>query len=375
MKKKLLFVVNVDWFFISHRFQIAKAAQNEGYEVHLACKITDNYEFLIENGIIVHPFDLDRKSINLFKFIKAYYKLLRIINTVNPSIVHLVTIKPILLGGFILKFKTNIPIVFSVSGLGFIFIQKGLLDTFRMKFIKKLYYFVFNRILTTVIFQNKDDASEFSSLPISKVLIIQGSGVNTSEFKYIPIPEGKSLVLMASRLLKDKGVYEYISAVRYLKDKYPDQYSKSRFVLLGDIDISNPSSMSRLDYYSLENENIVELWGHKTNMYDILPLATIVILPSYREGLPKILLEASACGRAIITTDVPGCRDAIIHNKTGILVPVKEYIPIAEGIVYLLNNKEILNQMSISARDFATQKFRVEEVVSTHLNIYNNYLN
>ena len=375
MKKKLLFIVNVDWFFVSHRLQIAKAAQNNGYEIHLACKITNHFDFLIDHGIFVHPLEIDRNSINVFKFFNSFYNIIKILKSVKPSIVHLVSIKSIIIGGLALKFKHKLPVVFSITGLGYIFIQNGFYQNIRKHLVKMLYYFVFNRNNSIIIFQNNDDINEFTKLSKNKIILIPGSGVNTTEYLNLPIPNGQPIILMASRLLKDKGVYEYFDAVKYLKEHYTDFYNKVRFVLVGEIDELNPSSINKSDLIKFQDYNLIEMWGHKSDMPNILTLASIVILPSYREGLPKILVEASSCGRPVITTDVPGCREAIINNITGLLVPVKNHVALAEAIVLLISNKKLFINMSISARKFALMKFRIEDIITKHLEIYEKLQN
>ena len=175
---------------------------------------------------------------------------------------------------------------------------------------------------------------------------------------------------MACRLLADKGVYEFHQSVLLLKEKY----SNVRFVLVGGVDPDNPASLTEQELNEWVTNNDLEWWGHQTNMSKVLSQATIVVLPSYREGMPKVLLEAQALGRPIVTTDVPGCREAIENNKTGFLVKVKEKQSLANAIEKLINNDDLCLEFSQNARVLAEQKFDIKQVVKTHMNIYENLI-
>ena len=368
--RKLLFVVNLDSFFISHRLPIALEAQRQGYQVHLATKITNKYEELNNLGISIHPLTMSRSSTNLLSLWFTLHELWVLFRKVKPDIVHLVTIKPILLGGLVARFSKVPAVVAAVSGLGFIFIAKGIKASFRRQLVGFLYKIVFNHGNIKIIFQNQDDwntLANWANLPNRKIRIIPGSGVNLDQFQKTSLPVDSNLVILAARLLKDKGVLEFIEAAILLKQ----QGVSARFCLVGSTDKNNPASMSDDELIQWQNTGAIELWGHSTDMREVLRKASIVVLPSYREGLPKILIEAAACGRPVITTNVPGCRDAIIPNVSGLLVPVQDSVALAQAIRTLIDQPIICANMGDAGRLLAESKFNVNHVVAEHIKIYN----
>ena len=306
MKKKLLIVVNVDQFFISHRLPIALAAQKAGYDVHIATKITLPINTLTRYGFTVHPLFLDRSRRHIFSLGQEILEFLQLFKKILPDIVHLVTIKPVLLGGLAARLAKIPAMVVAVSGLGYIFLQKGHLATLNRSLVKRLYRLVFKHPNIRVIFQNQDDLAlvqGFTGIKGDRLELIHGSGVDLNVHSYHKPPSGLPVVLLASRLLIDKGVGEFVAAVRLLKHQV-----NARFVLAGDVDLENPASLQRIDVQRWVKEGLVEWLGHCTNMPACLSNSHIVVLPSYGEGFPKVLIEAAACGRPIVTTDVPGCR-------------------------------------------------------------------
>tara|TARA_B100001758_G_C18336566_1_gene571931 strand:- start:72 stop:1205 length:1134 start_codon:yes stop_codon:yes gene_type:complete len=374
MKKKLLFVVNVDWFFVSHRIDIARAALREGYEVHIATSITVHKEFLSEQGFFVHNIPLHRSKINPFYAVNYFFKLINIFRKIKPNIVHFVTIKPVLIGGLALKFVKVSAAVFAISGMGYVFIGNRIRHKILQKISSYIYNFVLRHKNSIVICQNTDDLHlirTMGNFPLSKFILIKGSGVDLQKFKPSNLPPNEPIIMFPSRILKDKGVMEFIEAAKKISlvesTKIPP-----KFVLVGMLDKGNKASLDLSEISELEKSNIVEYWGNKENMEEVLPLATIIVLPSYREGLPKVLIEASACSRPVITSDVPGCRDAIINKKTGLLVPAKDSHQLADAILMLLNNPELCKSFGEAGRIFAEENFSIEHVVSEHLGIYSN---
>jgi glycosyltransferase involved in cell wall biosynthesis len=220
-----------------------------------------------------------------------------------------------------------------------------------------------------VVFQNPDDRdslSKLAHLKDSKVEMIRGSGVDLIQYSYSPLPLGVPVVLLAARLLADKGVREFVQAARFLKQ----QGVSARFCLVGSIDPANPASLPDTELTQWANDGVVELWGQRSDMPAVLSSAHLVVLPSYREGLPKVLLEAAACGRAIVTTDVPGCRDAIDPSVTGLLVPVRNAEAIADSLKDLINDRARCQAMGNAGRALAERAFDVRQVVAGHLRIY-----
>lgn len=367
--RKLLFVVNVDWFFLSHRLPIAIAAQKDGYEVHIATGLTDKLSELSSYGFIVHALDINRSSTGFVGIYSNLYQFWKIFKEVCPDIIHLVTIKPVLLGGIIARLVRLPAVVVAVSGLGFVFVDKGVKAIIRRWFVIQLYRLALEHRNIKVIFQNPDDLRSISASVRNlsgKVKIIKGSGVDIEKYTHSPLPEGIPVVVMASRLLADKGVREFVDAARMLRARS----CNARFVLVGTVDLANPASLTPDEIEVWANEGVVECWGHRTDMPKVLSSAQIVVLPSYREGMPKVLLEAAACGRAVITTDVPGCRDAIEPNVTGQLVPVRNAAALADAIENLLGDPVRCQAWGTAGRKLAERAFDVRQVVVSHLRTY-----
>lgn len=370
MSKKLLFVAGIDWFFLSHRLPIALEAIKQGYEVHIATAISDKYDVMVKHGLIVHPLPLKRGSMNPLTELKTFFSICQIFCKIRPDIAHLVTIKPVLYGGIAARFTPVKSVVAAVPGLGFVFLAKGVKAQIRRWIVAALYFLALRQKKVKVIFQNQDDKKrilEITGFPENKTTLIRGSGVDLSLYSYTPLPEGIPIVILAARLLGDKGVREFVTAAKILKAKGHN----ARFCLVGEPDLQNPSSITQPELDAWKAQGDVEVWGYRSDIPQIFADAYMVVLPSYSEGLPKVLIEAAACGRAVVTTDVPGCRDAIEVDITGLLVPVKDVNALAGAIEKLLTHKELCKKMGNAGRNLAEKEFDVKSVVAVHMDIYN----
>lgn len=374
---RLLFVVNVDWFFLSHRLPIALAAMQKGFEVHVATSCTEKADEITSHGFHLHRLPSDRGQMGVMSLWRSLREIYKVLRLVQPDIVHMVTIKPVLLGGITARLL-NIPgVVIAISGLGAVFTAKGMLAQVRRFLVKQIYRLALRQSNKIVIFQNPDDKrliSDLVTLRDEDCEIIPGSGVDLSLFQERALSDTRPIVMLAARLLKDKGVLEFLAAVHHLQENPAVQALKPRFVLVGDIDPFNPASMTDDELQEVEQEGLVELWGQRTDMPDVLSQAHIVVLPSYREGFPKVLIEAAAVGRAVVTTDVPGCRDAIEAGTTGVLVPVRDAVSLANAIETLLLDPDLTQTMGQAGRGLAERKFDVKHVVDRHLKIYQRLL-
>ncbi|MGR2988248.1 glycosyltransferase family 4 protein [Vibrio vulnificus] len=372
--RKILFVVNVDWFFVSHRLPIALKAIEQGNSVHLICTFTDKKKYLEKCGIICHDVNFSRSGSSLIKELKNIIKIRSLIKKVNAELVHSVTIKPVIYTGLALQSMTRRPaFVAAISGLGYVFTA----NTVRAKLTKFLVLFMYKFALNSkrkiVIFQNTSDQDVLSNiinLNESDRTLIKGSGADLSVYKSQPEPVGKRRVVsMACRLIKEKGVYQFVEAARIIKSKRPD----TDFWLIGSVDPDNPNSVSQKEVDDWVSEGIVSALGHRDDIPELFAQSHIVTMPSfYGEGVPKVLIEAAACGRTIVTTDNPGCRDAIIDKSTGLLVPVRDSGALARALLALLNDDETRVNMGIQAREFAVKEFDVNNVVTRHLEIYDS---
>ena len=369
LKKKLLFLVNVDWFFLSHRLPIAIEALNKGYEVHVATGITDKLGVLQSYGFVVHPLAIGRSSTGLWGELRTFWNIFRLFKQVQPNIVHLVTIKPVLFGGIAARLAGVSSVVAAISGLGFVFLAKGTKAEILRFLVSTLYRLALGKSNLKVICQNSNDREtlvRIAGLKPDRVVIIPGSGVDLSAYAVKPHSKGVPVVIMAARLLRDKGIYEFVAAAQLLKQRNVDV----RFRLVGDPDPDNPATVSQDELSAWRNEGVVEVLGYRDDIANLFAESSIVVLPSYREGFPKVLIEAAACGRAVITTDVPGCRDAIEPGQTGLLVPVKDPTALADAIQRLIDDPELYESMGRAGRVLAERTFAIEKVVDTHMEVY-----
>lgn len=374
MTRKLMFVVNVDWFFLSHRLPVALEALRCGYQVHIATGLTDKMDDLLHHGLVVHALPIDRSGAGLVNAWRTMVELWRVFRAVRPNVVHLVTIKPVLLGGLVARLARIPAVVVAISGLGFVFVSRGLRAKVRRKVVEWLYLLALGHQNLKIIFQNQNDLNTLMiviDLPESKVAMIRGSGVDLREYRLRPPHPNERIVVLAARLILDKGVVEFVDAARMCRMQSEGYTPTARFVLVGQPDFGNPSSVTTSQLKAWVDEGVIEYWGHRSDMPEVISAAHIVTLPSYYgEGLPKVLIEAAACGRAVITTDHPGCRDAIEPGVTGVIVPVRDARALAAAIQYLLEDPKKCAAMGQAGRELAERAFDVKQVVATHMQIY-----
>ena len=368
MKPRLLFIVNVDWFFLSHRLPVALAARDAGFDVHVATTLTGPASTLEGHGFTVHPIAIDRRSTGLLNAWTLWRDMVRLLRRVRPDITHLVTIKPVLIGGLAARWVGVPRVVAAISGLGFVFTARGLQARLRSALVSALYRIALARRGVRVIFQNGDDQAllqRHAGIADAQVVRIRGSGVDVSAWPVYPLPEGPPVVLMAARLLVDKGVHEFVDAARQLRGR-----AGARFVLAGDVDPGNPTSVDEGQLIQWVHEGLIEWWGHQEDMPSTLGSAHVVVLPSYREGLPKVLIEAAASARAVVTTDVPGCRDAVDAWNTALLVPARDGDSLAAAVGQLLDDRARCASMGQAGRRLAEEAFDISRVIKQHLEIY-----
>jgi glycosyltransferase involved in cell wall biosynthesis len=318
----------------------------------------------------VHPLTIDRSAASPFGVLALFVQLLLLFWKLRPSVVHLITIKPVLLGGLATRLSPVKGVVFAISGLGHVFVAGGVKAALRRKLVQWLYRAALAVRNKRVIFQNPVDEIELKSilsLSSHQVVRIPGSGVDLAAYPVQAEQSGVPVVLMAARLLKTKGVMEFAAAANLLRARC----IAVRFQLAGDLDPHNPSSLMVQELQALRGEGLIEILGHQTDVSNLMAKANLVVLPSYyREGLPKVLIEAAACGRAVITTDVPGCRDAIEPNVTGLLVPARDAVALADAIERLVTDPSMRMAMGKAGRQRAEQLFDIRSVISKHLEIY-----
>ena len=370
VRGRLLYVINDLAFLVSHRLPVTLAAAEAGYEVHIAAPSDIASERALAGlGFHLHRLGMHRHKTNPVAELRTFWEIYRTFRRLKPDIVHLVTIKPVLYGGIAARLARVPSVVSAISGLGYLFIGSSLRSRILSAFVKPLYRFALGHRTQRIIFQNDSDRMTIEELGVDlsgKVEMVRGSGVDLAVYAPAPEPEGPVTVVVPSRLLCDKGIVEFVEAARILKR----QGSPARFVLVGDAPKENPASVAQGLLDAWKAEGVVEFWGYRRDMPEVFAQSHIVVLPSYREGFPKALIEAAACGRAVVTTDVPGCRDAIRADETGRLVPVRDSAALAEAMRGLIEDRQLRLRMGIAGRKLAERAFSVEEVTRRHLEIY-----
>lgn len=370
----LLFIVNTPEFFLSHRLPVAMAARAVGYEVHVGTGPGSDSKKIIELGFTHYQLPLSRSRLNPLAELLSLWAMVRLIRSVRPKIVHLVTIKPAIYGGIACRLLGVPAVVVAISGLGTVFLNLNKNRSILRLIVKALYRVSLGHSNIKVIFQNPDDRSaliDIGAVKIEQATLIKGSGVDLSKYQFQPEPVGIPVVVFAGRLLRDKGVEEFINAARILKGRGVN----ARFWLVGSPDFGNLSSVSANDVMQWTQDQVVEVLGYRLDIPDLFANSNIVVLPSYREGLPKVLIEAAACGRAVVTTNVPGCRDAIESGKTGLLVDVRDVYSLADAVQTLIEQPSLRMKMGILGRALAERDFAIERVIESHMVIYEEMLN
>lgn len=373
MKPRILLVTNVDWFFISHRLAIAEEAKKRGFEVFVAAEDTGRSQEIRDKGIQFINLFISRSGTNPIKEFKTLLNFYKLYNNIKPDIVHHITLKPVIYGSIIAKLLNVKNAINAVSGLGYNFtegrmniISKIMLRLMKYGFDKELYF----------IFQNKDDFNELSRLKVlsqrNSISFIKGSGVNLQEFYPTDFPDFDRIkIVLPSRMLEDKGVMEFHDAAILLKKKYSD---KIQFVLAGMADEDNKACLSASLLKRWEDGVYFKWVGHQSDIFEVYKNSHVVVLPSYREGMPKTLIEACAMGRAIITTDAIGCRECVDEGINGFKVPIKDAQSLAKAIEILVNDPKRIIEMGIASRAKAEKEFDVNFVVKTHMEIYSQCL-
>lgn len=371
--KKLFIVVNADWFFLSHRLPIALEAMNKGYQVTLFSVNTGKRNEVESYGIRFVELHFHRSKINLFKEIRSLIILCNKYFREKPDIIHHVGLRTIITGSIASHITYSKNVVNAFSGLGSSFIDN------KMNFKKRLIILALRFLLKNNnyknIFQNSDDESfirRILNLNPARNYLIRGSGIDLNKFSYLIEPLNSTVkFVFAARLLKDKGLIEFCNAAKIIHTKYP---RIAEFHIYGMIDTMNVSGISKEELEKLIAQTPIIYHGHSDNIKEVYAKSNVIVLPSYREGLPKSLIEACAIGRAIITTDTEGCREVVDHKVNGLLVPVKNSEKLAEAMICLLFDEKKRIAMGKEGRKKAELEFDINSVVEKHLEIYSSFI-
>jgi glycosyltransferase involved in cell wall biosynthesis len=367
--RRLLFVVTEDWYFCSHRLPLARAALDAGYRVAVATRVAAHAEAITANRIELLPLRwMRRSSTGPLTELRALLELIAVYRRWRPALVHHVALKPVLYGSFA-AFVARVPArVNALAGLGFVFASTRRLARAARPFVRIAYRLALRSRRAMTIVQNPDDRQLLVDARLvdpARVRLVRGSGVDLDRFRPgapAPVP----VVMLMSRMLWDKGVAEFVDAARRLR---ADGVG-ARFVLVGEPDDENPSAIPRDRLAAWHAEGAVEWWGGTAEPHVTLARAGIVCLPSYREGLPKVLLEAAACGLPMVASDVPGCREIVIEGQTGLRVPARDAAALAQALRHLIDDAGLRARLGAAARRLAEQEFGIGRVVQQTLAVY-----
>lgn len=373
-KPKLLFVVTEDWYFCSHRLPLAKEAIKQGFEVAIATRVAEHGEMIEAAGIKIYPWHVIRGSTNLWHEFVALMSLLKIYLSFRPTLVHQVALKSVLYGGFITMLVGPNKVVNAIGGMGSVFNE----GKYSIKWLQFAILSIFKWLISgehkVLILQNPDDRElliRYADLNPKLITLIRGAGVNVDQFDVVPEPQTDvPMIILPARMLWDKGVGEFVEAAKQLKA----EGITARFVLVGGTDEANPSRIPLEQLTAWVETGAVEWLGLRNDMPDLIKQSNIVCLPSYREGLPKALLEAAASGRAIVTTDVPGCREVVRDSENGLLVPASDAIALAKALKMLIENPDIRAEMGAIGRQMVLNEFSEQVVVESTMSIYKRLL-
>ncbi|HLO74956.1 MAG TPA: glycosyltransferase family 4 protein [Magnetospirillum sp.] len=373
MKTKTVALVSgQDWHFLSHRLELAKAAQQAGYEVIAVVPPGDRVDDIRAAGFRVETIPISRNLAAPWTDLAAVWRLARLCRRRHVALVHAFALKPVLVSALAAALPGGRPLVATISGMGYLFISDSAKARLLRGVLGRVLRLLLDRPRRRVIVQNQDDraaAEMFTSA--ERIRLIRGSGVDPDSWTPSPEPEdGPPIAVLPARMLWDKGVGELVEAARLLKARHVPV----RVVLAGDGDPANPRNIPRDQLEAWAAEGVVEWWGHQADMRAVWARAHIAVLPSYREGLPKALLEAAACGRPLITTDVPGCRELVEHDANGLLVPDRAAAPLADAIERLARSADDRRRLGAEARRRLETRFSARVVNAAILETYASIL-
>lgn len=372
-RQKILYFVTEDWYFCSHRMALAVAAQQAGYDVSVLTRVDQDGELIRQAGMNLIELDVMRGSINPIYELNTLWNVWKVYRQLQPDIVHHVALKPVLYGSLVAMFFPRLKVVNLMAGLGAIFSSRNW-KAFALKpWIKLLFSVLFRQSHSLTIVQNREDydlLSRHLRVPVARLRLIKGSGVDIQQFYPKPEPIGLVNIALVSRLLWDKGIGEYVAAVRLLKQKG----LVFNAYLVGKPDAENMASISTEQLQLWQTEGYVHCLGYVEAVAQFWHKTHIAVLPSYREGLPKSLLEAAACGRPIITTNTSGCKEIVDDGINGILVPVKAVNELADAMEKLILNQDLREKMGAAGRLKLEQEFSDAIILSQTIGLYREIL-
>ncbi len=370
--RKVLFFVAVDWYFCLHWLPLAQWVRRAGYDTAVMTEVTDpaQAERIRAAGLRVLPIELSRKGLNPFAELATLWRILRLLRAERPSLLHAIAQKPVLYGALGARLAGIRAVVGTLAGLGYLFTSRGLRARLLRPLVLLGYRFLLTGPRTRVIVQNPDDGRQLAQQAGIEPVLIRGAGVDLERFAPKPPPPPPLVVVLASRMLWDKGIQELVDASSLLRARGVPL----RMVLVGKPDAGNPSAVPEAQLKTWADAGVVEWWGHRTDMPAVLAQAHIVCLPSYREGLPTILIEAAAAGLPLVATDVPGCREVVRPGINGALVPARDAAALAGAIEHLAGDPARRIRYGSASRRIAETELGIASVASATLAVYDALL-
>lgn len=367
MPGTLLYFVTEDWAFWLHRVALARAARDAGWRVVVACNCNGHRARIEAEGFTVEPLPLRRRSLNPLRELATLFAIVRLYRRVRPDVVHQIALKPVVYGS-LAAWIAGVPAVLNMlAGMGYVFIS----DAPKARLLRPIVKMAFRRLFswpnTRLVVQNEDDRAAFAKVVgPDRLHLIRGSGVDTNVFVPSPEPDSVPVAALIGRMLWDKGVGEAVEAARILKRRGV----ALRLVLVGPPDPDNPRSIPEARLRAWHDEGVIEWWGATEDIVSVWRQAAIAVLPSYREGLPKALLEAAAAGRPMVAADVPGCREIVHHEVNGLLVPVREAEPLADALQRLVEDAGLRTRLGTEGRRLVEAELSDDAVIRQFLTLY-----
>lgn len=362
-----------DWAFASLFLDRAIAAKNAGYDVAVHVRCSEHRTVIEQAGLQVIPHNISRSGLNPFRELLSVFQLVKVMRSFRPDVIHLIALKPIVLGSLASIFYPKAKIVNAPVGMGYLFASNDLRARMARPLVKLVLKSTLGRKRSMTIIENSDDRRslvEGGFLSSSQIVLIRGTGVNLDVFQPTVEPEGSKIVVLIARMLRDKGVFEFVESARAIKRTHPSV----SFWLIGDEDPGNPASLTTQQLQAWNDEGIVEWLGYRTDVAKLLTQIHIVCLPSYREGFGKVFVEAGAALRAVVATDVPGCREAVEHQVNGLLVEPKNSDALAAALIEVLDNDQLRLRLAKEGRRRAEFEFSSETVNAQTLAVYQQVL-
>lgn len=366
--RRLLYVVNEDWAFLLNRLPMARAAQAAGFEVHVATRVKDGAQAIEAEGFTLHPIPLQRGGISPLSAIPAILALRRIAGRIKPDIAHHSGLQCCVFGS-IAALGKPFPYVSAMTGMGYVYTSATLRTRLLRTMLKWLLPSLLDRPGGIVLVQNPDDRTALLDLGISeaRVVLIPGSGVDTDALQPLPEPEGPITYGFAGRLLTDKGIRALVAA----HDIVRAQGLQTNLIIAGNPDPANPASVSLAEVNEWTQRPGITWLGHIKDIASLWRRCHFAVLPSHREGLPGSLMEAAACGRAMIATDAPGCREIVLDDQTGLLVGIEDPQALALAIVKLATSPALRARYGEAARELVVSKLSARIIGEQIVGLYN----